>query len=91
MFLGRVVGDGEPLWLAEDRAWALALLEAEADQCPDCHQPWSQSSDPTTEGRWDVDVVRCYACAMTAARVTAFQENRGDTRGLHVQVSPRRR
>ncbi|MGW8901665.1 hypothetical protein [Streptomyces sp. NPDC055753] len=38
--MGRVVADGEPLWLPEDRAWALALLQVEADACPDCGQPW---------------------------------------------------
>jgi hypothetical protein len=44
--MGRVVAEGEPLWLDEDRAWALALLDVEADACPECGQPWSEATDP---------------------------------------------
>ena len=44
MFLGRVVGEGEPLWLEDDRAWAMALLEVEADTCSGCGNPLSETT-----------------------------------------------
>lgn len=87
VFLGRVVEAGEPLWLEEDRAWALALAQVEADQCPDCHQPWSESSSPAAEGTYETEVLRCHACAAGAAKLGAFQDGNGDTRGIHVSIT----
>jgi len=38
------VGEGEPLWLDEDREWALALQAYEASLCNGCGQPLSQTT-----------------------------------------------
>lgn len=46
IFLGRVPQPGEPLWLDEDRAWAIALLAEQRDACPGCGQPRSETFDP---------------------------------------------
>lgn len=86
MFLGRVVADGEPLWLPADRRWALALLEVEADTCPGCGQPLSQSTDRENEGAYDATFLACHGCRAAAMRTTAHQDGNGDTRGLFLQV-----
>lgn len=91
VFLGRVVAEGEPLWLDEDRYWALALKEVEADSCPDCHQPWGEATDAGSEGAYTAHLVRCHACAISAKKVRAHQDNKGDTDGLHVHVERDRR
>ncbi|MFR9796636.1 hypothetical protein ACL02U_12130 [Streptomyces sp. MS06] len=88
IFLGRPwPGPGEPLWLDDDRAWALTLAEVEADTCADCGQPWSEATDPAHEGRWHAAVVRCHACAAAASTVAQFESAGGDMRGLHVHVT----
>lgn len=87
VFLGRVVGPGEPLWLDEDRAWALALADVEADQCPDCGQPWHETSLPESEGGYRAELLRCHACATGAMKLHAHQESGGDTRGIHVSIT----
>lgn len=74
------------MWLDEDRAWALALAEVEADQCPDCHQPWSEVSLPAAENTYEPELLRCHACAAGATKLAAYQKADGDTRGLHVSI-----
>jgi hypothetical protein len=91
VFLGRVVAEGEPLWLDEDRYWALALAEVEADSCPDCHQPWGEATSADNEGAYKAHLVRCHACAMSAKKVRAHQDAKGDVDGLHVHVERDRR
>ena len=91
IFLGRALpGPGEPLWLDEDRQWAMALLEVEADVCPECRQQWSKSTDAASEGTWKAELVRCHACAAAAARTAQFEKDGGDLRGLHIHVTKRK-
>lgn len=87
--MGRVVAEGEPLWLDEDRAWSLALLDVEADACPECGQPWGEATDPDSEFAYQAQLVKCHACATSAARVRAHQDNNGNTDGLHVHLERR--
>ncbi|MER6435420.1 hypothetical protein ABT275_03525 [Streptomyces sp. NPDC001185] len=87
VFLGRVVGEGEPLWLPEDRYWAFALAEVDADRCPDCGQPWGEATSPKNEESYRADLVKCHACAISAKAVRAHQDGKGDTDGLHVHVN----
>ena len=84
--MGRVVGPGEPLWLPEDRAWALALLEVEADCCPECRQPWDEATDPANEEAYRADLIRCHACTTSAQAVRAYQDKGGRAEGLHVRL-----
>lgn len=78
---------GEALWTDEDRAWALALLQVEADSCPDCGQPWSETSSIDNEYHYRAELHRCHACAAGAKAVAAFQNKRGDMSGLHVLIT----
>jgi len=88
VFLGRVIGDGEPLWLPEDRYWALALAEVEANACPDCGQPWHEATDIKNEFKYKAQVIRCHACTTSAKTVKAKQEKGESVDGLHVQIEP---
>jgi hypothetical protein len=65
------VAPGAPLWTQADTDLALALTELEADRCPGCQHPRSESMDPAHEFDWVADPVRCHACAARdrAARV----------------------
>lgn len=80
---------GEPLWTGEDRAWALALLELEADTCSGCGQSISESMDPDREDAWRAEVLRCHACTAAARHVESWQKQGGDQRGAHVRVTKR--
>lgn len=66
MFLGRVPAPGEPLWTDEDRGWAMALLEYEADICSGCGQPRSQSTLAKNEFRYEAEALRCHGCKAVA-------------------------
>ncbi|WP_263165394.1 hypothetical protein [Streptomyces sp. SCSIO ZS0520] len=89
VFLGRVVAAGEPLWLDEDRAWAFALAEVEADACPECGQPWGEATDPASEEAYRAELIRCHACSTSASAVRAYQDKGGKTEGLHVHIEKR--
>ena len=81
VFLGRVVEPGEPLWLEDDRAWALALHEVEADPEHSCGFPLSETLDPKNENGYTVDVLgQCAACYVLDARA------KGEPDGLLYRV-----
>jgi hypothetical protein len=87
LFLGRPLpGPGEPLWTEDDRAWALALLQVEAEACTGCGQILADSTNPDSEGRWTAEVLRCHACTTAAHHAEKFQQAGGDGHGAHVRV-----
>lgn len=86
MFLGRVPVPGEALWTAEDRAWAIALLEHEADACSGCGQPRSESMDPENEFRYEPTVLRCHACKTVAREADSLSESKANLKGLMIGV-----
>jgi len=86
VFLGRVPVPGEPLWTDEDRGWAIALLEYEADICSGCGQPRSESMDPENEFRYRPTVLRCHACKTVADAADNLSEQKTKTGGLMIGV-----
>lgn len=73
IFLGRVVGRGEPTWLDDDRAWAMALLEVEADT-HSCGHPLSETTATDAHGKplhtYEVDLPSvCGACHVLHAEL----------------------
>lgn len=60
--MGRVVGPGESLWTDDDRTWAVALLEEEAEQCGGCGSPLAETTDPEHDGMYRSSIVRCHRC-----------------------------
>jgi hypothetical protein len=62
VFLGRVVSPGEALWTDDDRSWAVALLEEEAEQCGGCGSPLAETTDPDNQYQYASTIVRCHRC-----------------------------
>ncbi|MGW1813278.1 hypothetical protein ACWCQM_06865 [Streptomyces sp. NPDC002125] len=85
-----MVAPGEPLFTEEDRAWALALKEIEADTCPDCGQAWSEATDPANEFEYTAELIMCHSCATSAKTVRAHQDQKGSADGLHVHLEHRK-
>lgn len=69
VFLGRVIAPGEPLWLEDDRGYAIALSRIEADIHHDCGRPWSEAMNPDNAEKYTVDVLgSCAACYALAVK-----------------------
>ncbi|MGI5161387.1 hypothetical protein [Microbispora sp. CA-102843] len=52
----------ESEWDEDDFDWAVGHMAEEADRCPGCHQPLSETTDPAAEGRYQASALRCHAC-----------------------------
>lgn len=73
--LVRSVTVTEPEWDDEERAWAYALTDVEAEMCPGgCGQPLAESTAVGADEDYDVLFVQCHACATRARR----QEDRSN-------------
>lgn len=80
IFLGRPLpAPGEPLWLDEDRDWAMALLEVEDETCGGCGQPLHESRAPENEYAYTVTPIRCHACASMSRASRKFLDGAGPT------------
>jgi hypothetical protein len=93
IFLGRPQpAPGEALWTDEDRAWALALLQVEAEVCGGCHQQLSESTDEALEEAWQAEVVLCHACATAGRHAERWRKENGDgpAHGAGVRVTRRK-
>lgn len=91
MVLGRVVKPREALWLPEDLAWAKALLALEADTCPGCGHPRSETTGPEDSTTYKATVTRCLACAAADREIRSYTSDApdsaaGDTSGLLVST-----
>jgi hypothetical protein len=60
VFTGRIVGPGEPQFLAEDTDGALALAEEEADTCGQCGMLRIWCRDPEHQFSFDADESVCW-------------------------------
>lgn len=87
ILLGRPVpAPGEPLWLPEDRWWALALLEMEAGTCRDCGQPTAESTSKDNEFAYVAQALQCHGCVAVAQRVRAIREGVEHVDGLQIHL-----
>jgi hypothetical protein len=79
VFLGRVVGEGEPLWTRDDAQAVLEYLREKALLCPGCGLPRDETMDPEAEGHFTSRALRCHACAARerAAKKFAMQNDGG--------------
>ena len=84
VFLGRVVADGESLWLDEDRDWALALLAVEADRCDGCGQQRSESMSVEADSGYRAEKARCHSCKAIAEASERWADDR---HGLFINIS----
>lgn len=72
----RSVTTREPEWDEDERAWALALLELEADACPGCGMPMSDTTATDSEGKYATPPpTRCHACTSIAVAQTSYHNN----------------
>jgi len=91
VFLGRVVGPGEPLWLPEDRQAALEWQAYQDALCPGCKRPRVESFDIAMDDHYDVTALQCHACAARDRRAYNRAREREDGAppfGLYYAVSP---
>jgi hypothetical protein len=91
VFLGRVPVAGEPLWLEDDRQWAVALLTYEADLCSGCGQSRSETTAIGNEDAYAGSAIRCHGCKAVAIASEVFTVPGADARGLLIGVSRRDR
>lgn len=63
ILLGRVMAEGEPLWLREDTQAVLEYLREKSLLCPGCGLPRDETMDPEAEGHFASKALRCHACA----------------------------
>jgi len=76
VFLGRVVAEGEPLWLDDDRESALAYIEYLDSLCGGCGNPAAESMDEANDGKYEAVPVHCFACAARDAENRAASKAR---------------
>lgn len=71
----RAITVREPEWLEEDRDWALADQQEQANKCPGgCGLPLDETTDPANEGAYEAPLpVRCFACTTLAARQGEYE------------------
>ena len=74
---------GQPLFLPEDRNWALAhaayKAQVDANRCRLCGLPKDVCRDPANQFEFEVEVERCHATyAMASAQERASSRNAND-------------
>jgi hypothetical protein len=64
---GSITGYSETqTWTEEDRQYALALAQYEAECCPNCKEPLEETSKAENEFRYRAEVpIRCHRCTAT--------------------------
>ncbi len=75
------------MWLDEDRDLALAWQAEEAEKCPGCGKPHSESFDQDLEDEWTATGLRCFACKAKGRERERFTDGSADTAGLYMTVS----
>ncbi len=80
--VARAVVTTEPRWTPEDMAWALAWIAEQADLCPGCRLPLSETTamrDGEPVHTYTVDLPRvCRACEALAKRQDAYRKKYPD-------------
>jgi hypothetical protein len=71
--MGRVVGAGDPAWLAEDVDLALEWQGEQDVTCRGCGHPIDETTDPDNEGLYEAHQVTCLACEVMRRRAATFK------------------
>jgi hypothetical protein len=89
VFLGRVVGHGDPQWTRRD-AQAAVLWEIEQkSHCTGCGQPRDECMGSETDDDapdYEVTETRCWACQARDVALQKFREEGGSSSGLYLSV-----
>lgn len=90
MFTGRVVEQGEPLFLVEDTDGAIALAQEERDTCPSCGFPKVWCSDPANQfDAFEAHERQCHATYALAIHREVVNEGRDAATRDAVQIRAR--
>lgn len=74
--LAREVVTHDPEWTSEDLTYAKAWRRLEADRCPGCGLPLSETTDPDNEGMYEAPPpTRCHACTPLEYRKGEYKES----------------
>lgn len=72
IFLGRVQGFGEPLWLEDDTRKAVAWQAEQNARCSGCGQPRSECMSEDAPD-YEAEMWRCFACEVRDAKMVEVQ------------------
>jgi hypothetical protein len=73
---GRELLAREPEWTDEDRALAIALGLYEADLCPGCRHPLSETTKPENEGLYrPLAPIRCHRCTASSMGADRYADS----------------
>jgi hypothetical protein len=74
---GRLVrSETESEWTRDDREAALALMAWEADLCPGCNQPLSETTSPENEERYVArPPLLCHRCVATESAAKKWENH----------------
>jgi len=71
-----VRSETESQWTRDDREAALALLAWEADLCPGCGQPLTETTDPANEERYVArPPLLCHRCVATESAAKKWENH----------------
>lgn len=71
-------------WLDEDIDAALEWVEFKASLCGGCGRRRTETFDPSNEERYDVEALRCHACAARDRAAKSFHhDEHADTSGIY--------
>jgi YD repeat-containing protein len=72
----RSVTTHDPEWSEEDLGFAKAHRRREAERCPGCGLPLSETTDPDREGEYEAPPpTRCHACTPLEHRKSEYRES----------------
>lgn len=90
VFLGRVVGPGDPLWLPDDTDKVLAFRRWERDLCPRCatrEKDWfGDDGEPLVPAPLEAVLRRCPGCAEVGRLQSFAQDQKLDMNGAYVAL-----
>lgn len=75
VFMGRVVGPGEPMWLPEDADLALEWQAEQDITCKGCGQPVDESTATASEGGYEGHAVVCFGCRELRQHASGFESD----------------
>ncbi|MFI6477358.1 hypothetical protein ACIBH1_05460 [Nonomuraea sp. NPDC050663] len=75
--LVRAITVHDPEWLDDDRDWAAADLQEQANACEGCGFPRDETTDPANEGAYvALEPVKCHGCAPMTRKKEKLEDPR---------------
>jgi len=88
VFLGRVVGNGDPQWTPRDAEAAVLWHIEQSARCSGCGRPRNECMVEFAEApEYEVTPIRCWACEARDKMSQEFREKGGSGSGLYMTVA----